>query len=57
VLVYDFARHPPQQTTDAISPRPAIIIEGILYADVPEGGYNQVAGDMLMTLIRRLTVR
>ena len=123
VPVYDFARHARKDTTDTISPRTAIIIEGILifadaalrrlmdvkvfvdtdddtrfirrlqrdvsergrtvesvidqylttvkpmhlefvepskrYADVivPEGGHNQVAIDMLMTLIRSLAVR
>jgi len=123
VPVYDFARHSRKATTDTITPRTAIIIEGILifadaalrglmdvkvfvdtdddtrfirrlqrdvsergrtvesvidqylttvkpmhlefvepskrYADVivPEGGHNQVAIDMLMTLIRSLAVR
>lgn len=123
VPVYDFARHARQATRDRLSPRTAVIIEGILifadaelralmdvkvfvdtdddtrfirrlqrdvsergrtvdsvidqylstvkpmhlefvepskrYADVivPEGGHNQVAIDMLMTLIRSLASR
>jgi uridine kinase len=123
VPVYDFARHTRQATRDRLSPRTAVIIEGILifadaelrslmdvkvfvdtdddtrfirrlqrdvsergrtvdsvidqylstvkpmhlefvepskrYADVivPEGGHNQVAIDMLMTLIRSLASR
>jgi uridine kinase len=123
VPVYDFARHARRPTLDRLSPRTAVIIEGILifadaglralmdvkvfvdtdddtrfirrlqrdvsergrtvesvidqylntvkpmhlefvepskrYADVivPEGGHNQVAIDMLMTLIRSLASR
>ncbi|HKW02928.1 MAG TPA: uridine kinase [Vicinamibacterales bacterium] len=123
VPVYDFARHARRATLDRLSPRTAVIIEGILifadaelralmdvkvfvdtdddtrfirrlqrdvsergrtvdsvidqylntvkpmhlefvepskrYADVivPEGGHNQVAIDMLMTLIRSLAAR